>query len=67
MRLYKAVKKGLRVGVRNAGTSLGDGEGNYVDLNGESGWLPRKRKGLRSCREALRELWTAVAKIQIVQ
>lgn len=35
--LFSAVKKVLRAGVRNKGTSLGTGQGNYLDLNGESG------------------------------
>ncbi len=35
--LWKAVRRVIRAGVRNKGTSLGGGQGNYVDLNGESG------------------------------
>ncbi len=35
--LYKAVTKVIKAGVRNKGTSLGNGQGNYVDLNGEAG------------------------------
>jgi formamidopyrimidine-DNA glycosylase len=34
---YKAVTKVIKAGVRNKGTSLGAGQGNYVDLNGEAG------------------------------
>jgi formamidopyrimidine-DNA glycosylase len=43
-RLYKAVRKVIRAGVRNKGTSLGKGQGNYVDLNGESGGYREKVK-----------------------
>ncbi len=35
--LWKAVRKVIESGVRNKGTSLGSGQGNYVDLNGEAG------------------------------
>ena len=31
-------------GVRNKGTSLGNGQGNYVDLNGEAGGRREKVK-----------------------
>ncbi|HPR82984.1 MAG TPA: DNA-formamidopyrimidine glycosylase family protein, partial [Pontiellaceae bacterium] len=33
--LWKAVRHVIEAGVRNKGTSLGSGQGNYVDLNGE--------------------------------
>jgi len=42
--LYKAVMKVIRAGVRNDGTSLGDGQGNYTDLNGASGGHREKVK-----------------------
>lgn len=35
--LFKAIKHVLTVGVRNRGTSLGDGKTNYRDVEGESG------------------------------
>lgn len=35
--LFKAIKHVLRVGVRNRGTSLGEGKSNYRDVDGESG------------------------------
>jgi formamidopyrimidine-DNA glycosylase len=35
--LFRAVRKVICAGVRNGGTSLGKGQGNYVDLNGASG------------------------------
>ena len=42
--LYKAVTKVIKAGVRNGGTSLGDGQGNYVDLNGDAGGHREKVK-----------------------
>ncbi|MEI8205579.1 MAG: bifunctional DNA-formamidopyrimidine glycosylase/DNA-(apurinic or apyrimidinic site) lyase [Kiritimatiellales bacterium] len=42
--LYKAVTKVIKAGVRNKGTSLGAGQGNYVDLNGEAGGHREKVK-----------------------
>jgi len=42
--LYKAVKRVIKAGVRNGGTSLGDGQGNYTDLNGKSGGHREKVK-----------------------
>lgn len=42
--LYKAVKKVITAGVLNKGTSLGSGQGNYVDLNGEAGGHREKVK-----------------------
>jgi formamidopyrimidine-DNA glycosylase len=42
--LYKAVTKVIKTGVRNKGTSLGAGQGNYVDLNGEAGGHREKVK-----------------------
>ena len=35
--LHKAIKQVLKVGVRNRGTSLGDGKTNYRDVEGASG------------------------------
>lgn len=35
--LFKAIKHVLRIGVRNRGTSLGDGKTNYRDVEGASG------------------------------
>ena len=42
--LFKAVKRVIWAGVRNGGTSLGDGQGNYTDLNGNSGGHREKVK-----------------------
>lgn len=35
--LYESIRKVLRTGVENRGTSLGDGKSNYRDLEGRSG------------------------------
>lgn len=43
-RLWKAVRKVIEAGVRNKGTSLGTGQGNYVDVNGASGGHREKVK-----------------------
>jgi formamidopyrimidine-DNA glycosylase len=42
--LWKAVRRVIEAGVKNGGTSLGDGQGNYVDLNGEAGGHREKVK-----------------------
>ena len=42
--LYMAVTNVIRAAVNNGGTSLGDGQGNYVDLNGNSGGHREKVK-----------------------
>ena len=42
--LWKAVRHVIEAGVRNGGTSLGAGQGNYVDLNGEAGGHREKVK-----------------------
>ncbi|MCU0858008.1 MAG: bifunctional DNA-formamidopyrimidine glycosylase/DNA-(apurinic or apyrimidinic site) lyase [Pontiellaceae bacterium] len=43
-RLWKAIRRVIEAGVRNGGTSLGNGQGNYVDLNGEAGGHREKVK-----------------------
>lgn len=43
-KLWKAVRRVIEAGVRNGGTSLGDGQGNYTDLNGEAGGHREKVK-----------------------
>jgi formamidopyrimidine-DNA glycosylase len=42
--LFKAIKNVLRVGVKNRGTSLGDGKTNYRDVEGASGGHREKVK-----------------------
>ena len=43
-KLFRAIKHVLTVGVRNRGTSLGDGKTNYRDVEGESGGHREKVK-----------------------
>lgn len=43
-RLWKAVTNVIRSAVENGGTSLGDGQGNYRDLNGNAGGNRDKAK-----------------------
>lgn len=40
--LWQAVRHVLRAGVRNGGTSLGAGQGNFIDLNGHAGGYREK-------------------------
>lgn len=42
--LFKAIKHVLKIGVKNRGTSLGDGKTNYRDVEGESGGHREKVK-----------------------
>lgn len=42
--LYMAVTEVVRAAVKNGGTSLGKGKGNYTDLNGQSGGNSEKAK-----------------------
>ena len=42
--LYCAITQVIRAAVENGGTSLGDGQGNYTDLNGNSGGHQDKAK-----------------------
>jgi formamidopyrimidine-DNA glycosylase len=43
-KLWKAVRRVIEAGVKNNGTSLGAGQGNYTDLNGEAGGHREKVK-----------------------
>lgn len=42
--LYYSITNVIRAAVENGGTSLGDGQGNYTDLNGNSGGHSEKAK-----------------------
>ena len=44
MALYEAIRHVLRIGVKNRGTSLGEGKTNYRDLDGASGGHREKVK-----------------------
>ena len=53
--LYRAIRYVLRIGVQNRGTSLGKGQTNYRDMDGESGHHRQRvkaygRRGLPCCR-----------------
>jgi len=62
--LFKAIKHVLRVGVRNRGTSLGEGKTNYRDVEGESGGHREKVKAYgragKPCRRCRNRLVKAV-------
>ncbi|MFA6172537.1 MAG: bifunctional DNA-formamidopyrimidine glycosylase/DNA-(apurinic or apyrimidinic site) lyase [Kiritimatiellales bacterium] len=65
--LYKAVTKVIKAGVRNKGTSLGDGQGNYVDLNGEAGGHREKVKVYGRAGQPCTVCGQPLHKIQIAQ
>lgn len=53
--LFNAIKHVLKIGVKNRGTSLGDGKTNYRDVDGESGGHREKVKAYgRSGKPCLR-------------
>lgn len=62
--LYQAIRHVLRVGVRNRGTSLGDGKTNYRDVEGESGGHREKVKAYgragKPCKRCKKKLVKAV-------
>jgi formamidopyrimidine-DNA glycosylase len=65
--LYKAVTKVIKAGVRNKGTSLGTGQGNYVDLNGEAGGHREKVKVYGRSGQPCTVCGQPLHKIQIAQ
>jgi len=65
--LYKAVTKVIKAGVRNKGTSLGSGQGNYVDLNGEAGGHREKVKVYGRAGQPCVVCGQPLHKIQIAQ
>ena len=65
--LYKAVTKVIKAGVRNKGTSLGSGQGNYVDLNGEAGGHREKVKVYGRAGQPCTVCGQPLHKIQITQ
>jgi formamidopyrimidine-DNA glycosylase len=66
-KLWKAVRHVIEAGVRNGGTSLGDGQGNYVDLNGEAGGHREKVKVYGRAGEPCIVCKQPLHKIQIAQ
>jgi formamidopyrimidine-DNA glycosylase len=65
--LYKAVTKVIKAGVRNKGTSLGSGQGNYVDLNGKAGGHREKVKVYGCAGQPCTVCGQPLHKIQIAQ
>lgn len=65
--LHKAIKHVLRVGVRNRGTSLGEGKTNYRDVEGESGGHREKVKAYGRTGQPCERCGTALAKIIVAQ
>lgn len=66
-RLFRAVKRVLRVGVKNRGTSLGDGKTNYRDVDGESGGHREKVKAYGRKGEACERCATPLVKVVVAQ
>jgi formamidopyrimidine-DNA glycosylase len=66
-KLWKAVRRVIEAGVRNGGTSLGRGQGNYVDLNGEAGGHREKVKVYGRAGQPCLECGAPLHKIQIAQ
>jgi formamidopyrimidine-DNA glycosylase len=65
--LWKAVRRVIEAGVRNGGTSLGDGQGNYTDLNGEAGGHREKVKVYGRARQPCVVCKQPLHKTQIAQ
>ncbi|MDF7800245.1 bifunctional DNA-formamidopyrimidine glycosylase/DNA-(apurinic or apyrimidinic site) lyase [Pontiellaceae bacterium B1224] len=60
--LFKAIKHVLKVGIKNGGTSLGDGKTNYRQVDGESGGhrdevkaYGRSGKSCERCKKTLKK------------
>lgn len=67
MALYDAVTSVLRASVENGGTSLGDGQGNYTDLNGESGGFREKAKAYGRAGQPCLTCGEPMSKIVVAQ
>lgn len=66
-RLYRAVKLVLRIGVRNGGTSLGEGKTNYRDLEGASGGHREKVKAYGRAGQPCGRCGAPLVKIVVAQ
>jgi formamidopyrimidine-DNA glycosylase len=66
-KLWKAVRRVIEAGVKNGGTSLGDGQGNYVDLNGDAGGHREKVKVYGRAGQPCTVCGQPLHKIQIAQ
>ncbi|MBL7016370.1 MAG: bifunctional DNA-formamidopyrimidine glycosylase/DNA-(apurinic or apyrimidinic site) lyase [Kiritimatiellales bacterium] len=65
--LYMAVTNVIRSAVENGGTSLGDGQGNYVDLKGNSGGHREKVKVYGRAGQPCVECGATLEKITLAQ
>ena len=65
--LWEAITKVIRTAVENGGTSLGDGLGNYVDLNGNSGGNSDKAKVYGRAGQPCIECGAPLEKITLAQ
>ncbi len=65
--LFKAIKHVLKVGVKNRGTSLGDGKTNYRDVDGVSGGHREKVKAYGRAGEPCERCGAALEKRVVAQ
>jgi formamidopyrimidine-DNA glycosylase len=65
--LFKAIRHVLKVGVRNRGTSLGDGKTNYRDVEGASGGHREKVKAYGRAGKPCERCGTPLEKIIVMQ
>jgi len=65
--LYWAITNTMKAAVKNGGTSLGTGQGNYVDLNGNSGGHQDKAKVYGRGGEPCVECGRPLEKIKLAQ
>ena len=65
--LHRAIRSVLRQGVRNSGTSLGDGKGNFVSPNNDQGRNVDQLKVFRRTGQACRRCGHAIERIVVGQ
>jgi formamidopyrimidine-DNA glycosylase len=65
--LFQAIRHVLRIGVKNRGTSLGDGKTNYRDLEGKSGGHRDKVKAYGRAGEPCERCGTPMVKKTVFQ
>jgi formamidopyrimidine-DNA glycosylase len=65
--LYKAIRRVLRIGVENRGTSLGNGRTNYRDVEGASGGHRQKVKAYGRAGQACARCGTELQRIIVAQ
>jgi formamidopyrimidine-DNA glycosylase len=65
--LYYGITNVIRAAVENGGTSLGGGQGNYVDLNGNSGGHREKVKVYGRAGQPCAECGTPLEKTTLAQ